>query len=113
MEKKLLKLFDYQRFERSELLEKIIDEAENNAAHPLDENDLAAVSAALRESRTDIETLISTIQTSFPDVPSSEREKICDTLRTVGVRAAISSIEMKAPQSESCKALLELLRETM
>lgn len=113
MEKKLLKLFDYQRFERSKLLDKIIDEAENSVACPLDENDLAAVNAALGGSRPDIEELANKILTSFPDVPYSEREMICDTLRSVGVRAAVSLVERKAQHNESYKAIMDLLSEAL
>lgn len=46
MEKKLKKLFDYQRFEQNEKLEKLIYETENRYAKELSEEDLSLVSAA-------------------------------------------------------------------
>ena len=46
MEKKLKMLFDYQRFEQNEKLEKLIQETENRYAKELSEEDLSLVSAA-------------------------------------------------------------------
>ena len=46
MEKKLKKLFDYQRFEQNAKLEKLIQETENRYAKELSEEDLSLVSAA-------------------------------------------------------------------
>ena len=46
MEKKLKKLFDYQRFEQNAKLEKLILETENRYAKELSEEDLSLVSAA-------------------------------------------------------------------
>lgn len=46
MEKKLKKLFDYQRFEKNERLEKIIEETESRYAQELSDDDLSLVNAA-------------------------------------------------------------------
>ena len=46
MEKKLKKLFDYQRFEKNERLEKIINETENQYGEELTDYDLSLVDAA-------------------------------------------------------------------
>ena len=46
MEKKLKKLFDYQRFEKNERLEKIIRETESRYAKELSDDDLSLVNAA-------------------------------------------------------------------
>ena len=46
MEKKLNKLFDYQRFEKNEKLEKLIRETESRYANALSEDELSLVSAA-------------------------------------------------------------------
>ena len=46
MEKKLKKLFDYQRFERNERLEKLISETESRYAKNLSDDDLSFVNAA-------------------------------------------------------------------
>lgn len=46
MEKKLKKLFDYQRFEKNSRLKKLIRETENRQAAELSDEDLASVSAA-------------------------------------------------------------------
>ena len=46
MEKKLKKLFDYQRFEKNERLEKIIEETESRYKGELSDDDLAFVAAA-------------------------------------------------------------------
>lgn len=46
MEKKLKKLFDYQRFEQNAKLEKLIQETESRYAKELSEEDLSLVSAA-------------------------------------------------------------------
>ena len=46
MEKKLKKLFDFQRFEQNKALEKLIPETENRYAAELSDDDLALVSAA-------------------------------------------------------------------
>ena len=46
MEKKLKKLFDYQRFEKNERLEKIIKETESRYAAELSDDDLSLVNAA-------------------------------------------------------------------
>ena len=53
MEKKLKKLFDYQRFEQNTKLEKLIQETENRYAKELSEEDLSLVSAAgeIKEER--------------------------------------------------------------
>lgn len=46
MEKKLKKLFDYQRFEKNERLEKLIRETESRYAKELSDDDLSLVNAA-------------------------------------------------------------------
>ena len=46
MEKKLKKLFDYQRFEKNQRLEELIRETESRYAKELSEEDLSLVSAA-------------------------------------------------------------------
>ena len=46
MEKKLKKLFDYQRFEKNERLEKLIRETESRYAKELSDADLSLVNAA-------------------------------------------------------------------
>ena len=46
MEKKLKALFDYQRFEHNEKLEKLIQETESRYAQELSDNDLMLVNAA-------------------------------------------------------------------
>ena len=46
MEKKLKKLFDYQRFEKNERLEKIIKETESRYEGELSDDDLSLVNAA-------------------------------------------------------------------
>ena len=46
MEKKLKNLFDYQRFEKNERLEKIIEETESRYKGELSDEDLAFVAAA-------------------------------------------------------------------
>lgn len=46
MEQKLKKLFDYQRFEKNEKLEKLIRETESRYAKELSDDDLALVNAA-------------------------------------------------------------------
>lgn len=46
MEKKLKKLFDYQRFEKNERLEKIIKETESRYGEELSDDDLSLVNAA-------------------------------------------------------------------
>ena len=46
MNKKLKMLFDYQRFEQNEKLEKLIQETESRYAKELSEEDLSLVSAA-------------------------------------------------------------------
>ncbi len=46
MEKKLKKLFDYQRFEKNEKLEKLIRETESRYAGELSDDDLTLVNAA-------------------------------------------------------------------
>ena len=46
MEQKLEKLFDYQRFEKNERLEKQIREAENRYCKELSDDDLSFVNAA-------------------------------------------------------------------
>ena len=46
MEKKLKKLFDYQRFEKNGKLEKIIAETESRNARKLSDDDLSLVNAA-------------------------------------------------------------------
>ena len=46
MENKLKKLFDYQRFEQNEKLEKLIHETENRYASGLSDDDLSFVNAA-------------------------------------------------------------------
>ncbi len=46
MEDKLRKLFDYQRFEKNEELEKLIMEAENRHARSLSDEEMILVSAA-------------------------------------------------------------------
>ena len=46
MEKKLKKLFDYQRFEKNEKLEKLIRETENRYSAELSDDDLSLVNAA-------------------------------------------------------------------
>ena len=46
MEKKLKKLFDYQRFEKNERLEKIINETENQYGEELTDYDLSLIDAA-------------------------------------------------------------------
>ena len=46
MEKKLKKLFDYQRFEKNEKLEKLIRETESRYAKELSDDDLTLVNAA-------------------------------------------------------------------
>ena len=46
MEKKLKALFDYQRFEKNERLEKLIRETENRYAGELSDDDLSLVNAA-------------------------------------------------------------------
>ena len=46
MENKLKKLFDYQRFEQNEKLEKLVRETENHYATELSDEDLSLVSAA-------------------------------------------------------------------
>ena len=46
MENKLKKLFDYQRFEKNEKLEKLINEAEWRYAAELSDDDLSKVNAA-------------------------------------------------------------------
>ena len=53
MEKKLKKLFDYQRFEQNAKLEKLIQETESRYAKELSEEDLSLVSAAgeIKEER--------------------------------------------------------------
>lgn len=53
MEKKLKKLFDYQRFEQNAKLEKLIRETESRYAKELSEEDLSLVSAAgeIKEER--------------------------------------------------------------
>ena len=45
-EKKLKKLFDYQRFEKNEKLEKLIRETESRYAKELSDADLSLVNAA-------------------------------------------------------------------
>ena len=47
MEKKLKKLFDYQRFEQNAKLEKLIQETESRYAKELSEEDLSLVFAAI------------------------------------------------------------------
>ena len=53
MEKKLKKLFDYQRFEQNAKLEKLIQETESRYEKELSEEDLSLVSAAgeIKEER--------------------------------------------------------------
>lgn len=53
MEKKLKKLFDYQRFEKNQRLEELIRETESRYAKELSEEDLSLVSAAgeIKEAR--------------------------------------------------------------
>lgn len=53
MENKLKKLFDYQRFEQNDKLEKLIHETESRYAKELSEEDLSLVSAAgeIKEER--------------------------------------------------------------
>ena len=53
MEKKLKKLFGYQRFEQNEKLEKLIQETESRYTKELSEEDLSLVSAAgeIKEER--------------------------------------------------------------
>ena len=53
MNKKLKMLFDYQRFEQNEKLEKLIQETESRYAKELSEEDLSLVSAAgeIKEER--------------------------------------------------------------
>ena len=53
MEKKLKKLFDYQRFEQNAKLEKLIQETESRYAKELSEEDLSLVFAAgeIKEER--------------------------------------------------------------
>lgn len=46
MEKKIKKLFDYQRFEKNEKLEKLIRDTESRYAKELSDDDLSHVSAA-------------------------------------------------------------------
>ena len=46
MEKKLKKLFDYQRFEQNDKLEKLIHETESRYAKGLSDDDLSFVNAA-------------------------------------------------------------------
>lgn len=46
MEDKLKKLFDYQRFERNERLEKLISETESRYAKDLSDEELTYVNAA-------------------------------------------------------------------
>ena len=46
MENKLIKLLDYQRFEKNEKLEKLIQETESRYARGLSDEDLAFVNAA-------------------------------------------------------------------
>lgn len=46
MEKKLNKLFDYQRFEKNEKLGKLIQETECRSVNVLSEDELSLVSAA-------------------------------------------------------------------
>lgn len=46
MEKKLKKLFDYQRFEQNKKLEKLIYETESRYASRLSDDDLSFVNAA-------------------------------------------------------------------
>ena len=46
MEKKLKKLFEYQRFERNEHLERLISKTESRAANELSDEDLSFVNAA-------------------------------------------------------------------
>ena len=46
MEKKLKNLFDYQRFEKNERLEKIIKETESRYGGELSDDDLSLVNAA-------------------------------------------------------------------
>ncbi len=46
MEKKLKRLFDYQRFEKNERLEKLIHETESRYAKELSDDDLSLVNAA-------------------------------------------------------------------
>ena len=46
VEKKLKKLFDYQRFEQNEKLEKLIQETESRYTKELSEEDLSLVTAA-------------------------------------------------------------------
>ena len=46
MEKKIKKLFDYQRFEKNEKLEKLIRDTESRYATELSDDDLSFVSAA-------------------------------------------------------------------
>ena len=46
MEKKLKKLFDYQRFEQNDKLEKLIHETESRYAKGLSDDDLSLVNAA-------------------------------------------------------------------
>ena len=46
MEKKLKKLFDFQRFEQNERLEKLIRETESRYAKELSDDDLSLVNAA-------------------------------------------------------------------
>lgn len=46
MEKELKKLFDYQRFEKNERLEKLIRETESRYATELSDDDLSLVNAA-------------------------------------------------------------------
>ena len=50
MEKELKKLFDYQRFEKNEKLEKLIRETEGRYAAELSDDDLSFVSAAGEET---------------------------------------------------------------
>ena len=50
MEKKLKKLFDYQRFEKNEKLEKLIRDTESRYATELSDDDLSLVSAAGEET---------------------------------------------------------------
>lgn len=49
MEKKLAKLFDYQRFERNEHLDRLIAETENRCSKELSDDNLEFVSAAGEE----------------------------------------------------------------
>ena len=46
MENKLKKLFDYQRFEQNDKLEKLIHETESRYARELSDEDLSLVNAA-------------------------------------------------------------------